>query len=126
MLNQGFQRKRLRDRCRALPGQRIHFAGQVLPGTSLRSLTGRLHLLMDVEHPVAMFTKVNLTRMPGSFWIADHLRPENASANVMSVWNWQPASMAGVFLPCHGLRRIQQLDEAMVVACEGEHALMYL
>ncbi len=34
---------------------------------SLRSLTGRLHLLMDVVHLVAMFTKVNLTRMPGSF-----------------------------------------------------------
>jgi hypothetical protein len=34
MLNQGFQRKRLCDR-RALPGQRIHFAGQVLPGTEV-------------------------------------------------------------------------------------------
>lgn len=68
MLNQGFQRKRL-----LRPLQGITRSAHPLCGTSitryrsLRSLTGRLHLLMDVEHPVAMFTKVNLTRMPGSF-----------------------------------------------------------
>jgi hypothetical protein len=31
----GISTKRLCDRCRALPGQRIHFAGQVLPGTEV-------------------------------------------------------------------------------------------
>ena len=76
-----------------------------------------------------MFTKVNLTGMPWQFLIADYLRPENPlSANVMSVLElaarehgWSIPSRATAF------HRIQQLDEAMVVACrEGEHALMHL
>jgi len=75
---------------------------------------------MDVEHPVAMFVKSTII-CPRSL-IADYLRPETRfPQNVMSVWNWQPASMAGVF-PCHGLRRIQQqLDEAMVVVKVNMH-----
>lgn len=35
MLNQDFNKNGFCDRCRALPGQRIYFAGQVLPGTEV-------------------------------------------------------------------------------------------
>lgn len=129
MLNQGFQRKRL-----LRPLQGITRSAHPLCGTSI---TVQKFAKPDwaaalVDGRGASRRNVHKSEFDEDAWqflIADYLRPEKPAFRkcyerlelAAREHGWSIPSRATAF------RRIQQLDEAMVVACrEGEHALMHL